>query len=88
MLLLCAVTDSVPRLGAITNVQVVVKHGMSCPVVIKNRNAMIDSLDLISAPRQGSVGERGRTGLVYRAAQDAGTDSFAFRLHGRTKKDD
>jgi hypothetical protein len=81
----CSIGPHRPVLGGTSDVAMLVKHGMSCAVFIKTGDAEIDRLDIVSRPQQGAVTQRGRTGLVYRATRQNGEDSFAFRLHGKSR---
>jgi len=82
----CRVNSAYPLMHSDADVAMIVKSGMSCPVLVRTGDAIINDLKIISAPQHGVVVDRGRTGVIYRAGRGFyGEDFFAFELRGKVR---
>jgi hypothetical protein len=71
------------RLNSQADAAMTVARGSPCALVIESGPASVDALSVTTAPANGTVSPRGRTGVIYRAARGfAGDDAFSIALQG------
>jgi hypothetical protein len=68
-------------------VAMTVRQGRSCAMRVHADHAEINGLRLVTLPRQGTVTERGKAGVVYHATRNShGDDAFDLELHGTSDR--
>ena len=68
-------TEFMPEL----NVAMTVKSGVACAIWARVITTFVDTLDVVTPPRHGTLRTRGLSGVIYRPDKDyVGEDAFAF----------
>jgi hypothetical protein len=75
------------RLNSQADAALKATRGAPCSVVVDTGSASVDALSIETAPANGTLRPRGRTGVVYRAAPSfTGEDDFTIALKGRANQ--
>lgn len=70
--------------GAESSVSMATTSGTACGIAVRRFTAPIDAIEITTAPKFGTLAERGRSGVIYRSrASFKGEDSFAFVMRGK-----
>jgi hypothetical protein len=69
--------------GADLDVKMTVSRKGACAVAAKARSITVNEVTITQAPLHGTLASRGRTGVIYRPADQPGSeDFFAFAIRG------
>ncbi len=76
----CKVDQPIAR-GTGTTINMTVRAGGTCTVVIRSAGRAVSTLQLQAPPKTGALRRRGNTGVIYRVGRDfKGRDSFSFSI--------
>jgi hypothetical protein len=68
------------------NVAMTVKSGVGCAIWARVMTTFVDTLDVVTPPRHGTLRTRGLSGVIYRPDKDyVGEDAFAFVRQGASQ---
>ena len=68
------------------DVAMTVKSGVGCAFWARVMTTFVDSLDIVTPPRHGTLRTRGLSGVIYRPDKDyLGEDAFAFVRQGASQ---
>jgi hypothetical protein len=85
----CLIDTGYPQATSQADVNMRVREGMACAVLVRTGSAVVSDLRIVAGPVLGTVSQRGRTGVIYRAGRTFhGDDTFAFELRGRDAQHD
>jgi hypothetical protein len=71
--------------GQTFDVSMSLDRNTACSVWLHPGSAAVETLEVTSPPRHGSIGMRGRTGVIYRADRNfKGEDFFTFAMRGQS----
>jgi hypothetical protein len=79
----CQTSAVLPIFGDATTAAMSAKRGMACPISLRSGALVIEDLNFIEKPTNGTVTVQGHRGLSYTSHPDfEGEDSFVVSLNG------
>lgn len=83
----CLIDTGFPTAKPQTDVNVTVREGVTCAVLVRTGGATVEDLRIVTPPKLGTVSQSRRTDMVYHAPRTLrGNDDFAFELRGRAAR--
>lgn len=84
----CRTSPLVFKPGATIDTSMSVGQDRACSLYVSSGSAIISSLAVVTAPSDGAISPRGRTGVIYRSlAGNSGEDAFTIALAGKVRED-
>ena len=79
----CRVKPVPLMLGAATDISIAAPADMPCTILVRTGSTSLDAMTIEAPPQNGTLAERGRTGVIYRPSRGfKGDDAFTFSLRG------